>query len=154
VAVDEEHDRMVKNKVWEAVPKSSVPKGAKILTSTWAMKKKASGVYHARLNARGYEQIDGEHFDKDTKASPVVALMTIMIIFILMIMAGWYGSLTDVHGAFLKGHFGAGEQLYMHVPQGFEKVCGIASIEDHLWFGTISLCMVAYCIRSIQEHGL
>jgi Reverse transcriptase (RNA-dependent DNA polymerase) len=119
--VDEEHDRMEKKKVWEAVPKSSVPKGAKILTSTWAMKKKVSGVYRARLNARGYEQIDEEHFDKDTKASPVVSLMTIMIIFILKIMAGWYGSLTDVHGAFLKGHFGPGEQLHMHVPQGFEK---------------------------------
>jgi hypothetical protein len=79
-AVKEEHDRMIKNKVWKAVPKASVPKEATILTSTWAMKKKASGVYHVRLNARGYEQIDGEHFDKDTKASPVVSLMTIMII--------------------------------------------------------------------------
>ena len=116
--------RMIKNKVWKEVPKSTVPAGATILTSTWAMKKKASGVYRARLNARGYEQIDGEHFDKDTKASPVVALMTIMIILILMIMAGWYGSLTDVHGAFLKGHFGPGEQLHMHVPQGFEKYYG------------------------------
>jgi hypothetical protein len=67
VAVEEEHERMIKNKVWKAVPKTSVPKEATILTSTWAMKKKASGVYHARLNARGYEQIDGEHFDKDTK---------------------------------------------------------------------------------------
>jgi Reverse transcriptase (RNA-dependent DNA polymerase) len=48
--------------------------------------------------------------------------MTIMII--LMVMAGWYGSLTDVHGAFLKGHFGVGEQLHMHVPQGFEEYYG------------------------------
>jgi Reverse transcriptase (RNA-dependent DNA polymerase) len=80
---------MIKNKVWKAVPKTSVPKEATILTSTWAMKKKASGrVNRARLNARGYEQIDGEHFDKDTKVSPVVGLMTIMIILILMIMAG------------------------------------------------------------------
>jgi Reverse transcriptase (RNA-dependent DNA polymerase) len=123
-AVKEEHEQMIKNKVWRAVPKLSVPEGATILTLTWAMKKKASGVYCARLNARGYEQIDGEHFDKDTKASPVVGLMTIMIILILMIMAGWYGSLTDVHGAFLKGHFGIGEQLHMHVPQGFEKYYG------------------------------
>jgi Reverse transcriptase (RNA-dependent DNA polymerase) len=124
--VAEEHDRMIKNKVWKAVPMASVPKGAKILTSTWAMKKKASGVYRARLNARGYEQqVDGEHYNKDTKASPVVALMTIMIILILMIMAHWHGSLTDVHGAFLnKGHFGVGEQLHMYAPQGFEKYYG------------------------------
>jgi Reverse transcriptase (RNA-dependent DNA polymerase) len=157
-AVKEEHDRMIKNKVWKDVPKASVPKEATILTSTWAMKKKASGVYRARLNARGYEQIDGEHFDKDTKSSPVVSLMTIMIILILMVMAGWYGSLTDVHGAFLKGHFGPGEQLHMHVPQGFKKCYGgnvvLLFAEDHLWIGPISICVVAHCVGSICKYGL
>jgi Reverse transcriptase (RNA-dependent DNA polymerase) len=118
VAMKEEYNRMIKNKVWKAVPRASVPKEATILSSTWAMKKKASGIYRARLNAHGYEQFNGEHFDKGTKASPVVGLTTIMIILILMVMAGWYGSLTDVHGAFLKGNFGPGEQLHMHVPQG------------------------------------
>jgi hypothetical protein len=31
------------------------PKDTKIITSTWAMKKKAIGTYRARLNARGFE---------------------------------------------------------------------------------------------------
>jgi hypothetical protein len=51
----EEHERMVKNQVWRAVPKNYVPRNAKVMTSTWAMKKKSNGTYRARLNARGYE---------------------------------------------------------------------------------------------------
>lgn len=82
-----------------------VPQDATILTSTWAMKKKANGKFRAQLNARGFKQIDGEHYDKSEKSSPVVNFMTINIIFILMIMAGWIGHLIDVHGAFLLGHF-------------------------------------------------
>ena len=39
---------------------------------------------------------------------------------ILMAMAGWYGHVLDVQGAFLNGRFDEGETLYMHVPEGFE----------------------------------
>jgi hypothetical protein len=85
IAVKEEHDRMKKYKVFKAVSKDKLPKQAKILTSTWAMKKKSSGVYRARVTARGYEQIDGVHYDKDTKASPVVNEATILIVFVLML---------------------------------------------------------------------
>ena len=38
-AVKKEHDKMQKFKVWEPIPESEMPKGANILTSTWAMKK-------------------------------------------------------------------------------------------------------------------
>jgi hypothetical protein len=40
--VDKEHDRFKKHKVLEAVPHAEVPLASKILTSTWAMQKKAS----------------------------------------------------------------------------------------------------------------
>jgi hypothetical protein len=56
-AVEDEHDRMVNNNVWIPVPKSNVPQEAKVLTSTWAMKKKANGTFRARLNCRGFEQV-------------------------------------------------------------------------------------------------
>ena len=46
-AVKEEHDRMEKHKVLTPVKLSKVPKGTKILTSTWEMKKKPSGKYRA-----------------------------------------------------------------------------------------------------------
>jgi hypothetical protein len=37
----EEHKRIVKRQVWRDEIKKNVPKGAKVLTSTWAMNKKA-----------------------------------------------------------------------------------------------------------------
>jgi hypothetical protein len=39
-AVDEGHERMLKHNVWKPVLRKDVPEGAKILTSTWAMKKR------------------------------------------------------------------------------------------------------------------
>jgi hypothetical protein len=47
--------------------------------------------------------------------------MTIRIVFVLMIMANWTAHVLDVRGAFLKGDFGDGEPLYLHVPQGMTK---------------------------------
>ena len=120
-AVDDEHERMKKNKVFEARPRSEVPNGAKILSSTWSMKKKPNGTHRARLVARGFEQVDGDHYKADELAAPVVNDMTIRIVFILMIMAKYVGELMDVRGAFLLGEFGKEEKLYMEVPQGFEK---------------------------------
>jgi hypothetical protein len=121
MAVEEEHNRMTENEVWTPVLKSEVPGGAKVLTSTWAMKKKANGTFRARLNGRGFEQVPGIHYDPKSLAAPVVSLMTIRIVFVLMIMANWTAHVLDVRGAFLKGDFGDGETLYLHVPQGMEK---------------------------------
>ena len=70
-AVNEEHERMMKHEVWVPVPIEEVPQNSKILTSTWAMKKKANGTYRARMNAQGYKQVDGIHYSKDAKAAPV-----------------------------------------------------------------------------------
>ena len=50
-AVKEEHTRMEKHGVWIPVRKESIGPEAKILTSTWAMKKKSNGKFRARLNA-------------------------------------------------------------------------------------------------------
>ena len=120
-AVQKEHEQMVKHEVWKPVPVDQVPRGAKILTSTWAMKLKVDGTKRARINARGYEQRPGEHYNETNISSPVVNEASIFIILILMIMGDMWGELNDVRGAFLNGVFSGGEQLYMRVPQGFEK---------------------------------
>ena len=70
-AVEDEHDRFIKHKVFELVKLINVPKGAKMLTSIWAMKKKSNGTFRARINMRGYEQIDGDHYDSASISSPV-----------------------------------------------------------------------------------
>jgi len=39
-AVEEEHDRMVKMNVWEGIQITDIPSNVKLITSTWAVKKK------------------------------------------------------------------------------------------------------------------
>ena len=46
--------RFVKYGVFKAVKKGDVPKNAKFVSTTWAMKRKSNGVQRARLNMRGY----------------------------------------------------------------------------------------------------
>ena len=101
--------------------KQKCQKGAKVLTSTWAIKKKSNGKFRAHVNARGYEQIKGIHYDADMTAAPVVNKMTICIVFTLIVMADWYAEVVNVRGAFLRGKFEEGTKLYMEVPEGFEK---------------------------------
>jgi hypothetical protein len=115
-AVQEEHERMDTHGVFKIVPI-----GAKVLSSTWAMKKKANGTYRARLNARGYEQIDGEHYDENEKFAPVASDVAIHIVLIMIAMTGWWAELLDVKGAFLCGVFEKGRQMFMATPPGFEK---------------------------------
>ena len=120
-AVAEEHARMQKHNVWEPVSRSSLPEGTKPLTSTWAMKKKANGKHRARLNARGFQQVPGRHYDAKSISSPVTNDVTIRIVLTLLLMAGWHAEIVDVKGAFLHGVFGDGEVMHMEVPEGFEK---------------------------------
>jgi hypothetical protein len=82
-AVDKEHGRMVNAHVFKVTPLKDVPKDAIILTETWAMKKKSNGVFRARLTARGFEQVDGIHFDSSEIAAPVVSEITIHVVMIL-----------------------------------------------------------------------
>jgi hypothetical protein len=73
------------------------------------------------LNARGYDQVDGEHYKEENKAAPVVNDMMFHILLILMLMALCHAEVLDVKGAFLHGIFEDGEQIYMGVPEEFEK---------------------------------
>jgi hypothetical protein len=101
--VFEEHERMVKNQVWRSVPNNDVPRNAKVMSSTWAMKKQSNGTYRARLNARGYEQVDGIHYDSSNISSPVTNDATISIIMVLMVIFKWSAQLVDVKGAVYVG---------------------------------------------------
>ena len=112
---------MEDNGVFEAVPISQVPANADMINSTWAMKKKASGVYCARLAARGFKQRAGVSYDPHDIMSPVVHEITMRIMLVLMIMALWHAEIIDVKGAFLKASFDPKHKVYMEIPKGFEK---------------------------------
>ena len=79
-AVEEEHERMVKNNVWRPIKLSKFPRGIKLLTSTWACKLKLNGTKRARLNARGYNQIDGIQFDSASIHAPVTNEISVRVI--------------------------------------------------------------------------
>ena len=98
-----------------------MPENARIIDSTWAMKKKANGTYRARLNARGFQQVEGEHYNGSSISAPVVSDITIRVVLVLMIMAGWVGEVLDMKGAFLHGDIDKNQRMYMEVPKGFEK---------------------------------
>jgi hypothetical protein len=67
------------------------------------MKKKASGIFRARLNARGYEQVPGKNYDPNWIAAPVTSDVTIRIVLTLLLLARWYAELIDVKEGFLHG---------------------------------------------------
>ncbi len=81
------HDRMVKKNVWEPVKKSLLPKGTKVINSTWACKKKSSGKLCKHLNACRFKQTEGVHYVRTSTHASVINASTIQIKLILMIMA-------------------------------------------------------------------
>ena len=120
-SIEKEYQRMIDNGVFIPCDPVEVPADAKILSNVWAMKKKASGAFRARLNARGYEQVDGEHYDSHATFAPVASEMTIMIIFVLIILANWVVHVMDVKGAFLLGDFEKDRKMWMTIPKGMES---------------------------------
>jgi len=129
-AIFEEHERMLKHNVFKPTPIKDLPKDAKILSTTWALKKKAIGTYRARLTARGYEQEDGVHYDSTSKSAPVVLDATVRLVLILTILASWTTNIQDVNAAFLHGEFEPGTPpIYIYVPQGLERFyCAMAVV--------------------------
>eukprot|EP00957_Ditylum_brightwellii_P010373 784306-Ditylum_brightwellii.AAC.1 len=57
--------------------KTKVPKDAKFLMPTLAMKPKPNGIIQARLMDHGFEQVDNLHFDSQDLLVSVVNDMTI-----------------------------------------------------------------------------
>jgi len=107
--VENEYQRMVTNKVFEVVLRKDLPVGTKIIDSVWTMKKKSNGTLHGRMNARGFKQVEGQHYDGTTISSPVTNSATIRIVLTLMIMASMLAHIVDIKGAFLHGEFETGK---------------------------------------------
>ena len=103
------------------VDEQNIPKGADIIDSTWAMKKKANGDYRVHLAARGFKQTQGKLFVHHNISSPMVHDITVQIVLVLMLMGGLAAHLVDVNGTFFLGQFKPEEKIYMKIPLGFKK---------------------------------
>jgi hypothetical protein len=119
--IDKEQYKMSRNEVFEEVHVDDIPPGTKLSDSTWANKLRADGLTRCRLAIRGFQQIDGVHSDASDKAAPVVCDVTIRVMLILAIMANRLAWIVDVEGAFLQGRFQNVEQIFMKIPDGFQK---------------------------------
>ena len=78
-----------------------LPKGRKVIDSTWECKKKSTRKLHGHLNARGFKQVEGVHYNGLSTHAPVTNASTIQSVLILMIMANRQDQIVDIKGAFL-----------------------------------------------------
>jgi hypothetical protein len=77
--VENEYQQMVTNKVFKKVLHKDLPVGNKIIDCVWAMKKRSNGTLYGRMNARGFKQVKGQHYDGMTISSPVTNSATIRL---------------------------------------------------------------------------
>jgi hypothetical protein len=117
-AMAEEHQSIMKNEVWEIVPR---PKEKSVVTSKWVYKIKhaADGSvdkYKARFVARGFSQKEGEDYDETF--APMARYTSIRAIISLAASMGWNLHQMDVKSTFLNGAIE--EEVYIEQPQGFE----------------------------------
>ncbi len=155
--IDNEHERMVRDEVWEAVEKTDLPSDAKVITTTWACKKKANGTLRGRVVAQGFQQVPHQHYDPTAVAAPVANDTTIRIALVLMLLGGWAAHIVDVKGAFLKGKFEKWRENLYENSGGYGKallfhLC-FATEEDALWIKTSSNAILEITTRNYEENG-
>jgi hypothetical protein len=130
-AMMEEYQSVMKNDVWEIVPR---PEGKFVVTSKWVYKIKhvvdgSIDKYKARFVARGLSQQEGEDYDE--MFSPVARYTSIRAIISLAASMGWSLHQMDVKTSFLIGVIE--EEVYIEQLQGFEVYhhisCSIHGLE-------------------------
>ena len=62
----------------------------------------------------------GKHFSPISTASLMMNNTTIRIVLVLMLLVDCTARTYDIKGAFLKGKFDDGKEIFMEVPQGME----------------------------------
>eukprot|EP00253_Pinus_taeda_P004118 PITA_04118 len=117
-AMTEEYESIMKNDVWEVVPR---PQDKTMVTSKWLYKIKhatdgSTEKYKARFVARVFSQKKG--IDYDEIFAPVARYTTMRLIIALAASQGWNLHQMDVKTAFLHGS--TKEEVYMEQPEGVE----------------------------------
>ena len=105
---------------WTVVQKSSLPKGANLLPSTWAFKLKRypdgrMRKHKAQFCVRGDKQIEGvDYFES---YAPVVAWSTVRMVVNIAIQRGWATRKVDFSTAFVQARLK--EEVYLELPAMF-----------------------------------
>lgn len=117
-AMAEEHQSIMRNEVWEIVPR---PKENLVVTSKWVynIKHAADGSmdkYKAIFVAKEFSQKEGEDYDETF--APVARYTSIRTIISLVASMGWNLHQMDVNTAFLNEAIE--EEVYIEQPQRFK----------------------------------
>ena len=121
-AIVKEVNAHIEGNHWQLVPKSSVPKGTKILDLVWAMKRKRDiktrEVYKhkARLNIHGGQQEYGVHYTETY--SPVVHWFSVRLLLITAKIHGYYTRQIDFVLAYPQADIPYDN--YMKLPHGIK----------------------------------
>jgi hypothetical protein len=121
-AMTEEYQSIMKNEVWEIVPRSKNKDG---VSYRWLFKIKHATngsieKYKARFVARGFSQKEG--IDYEETFAPIARYTSIRTIIALAAKMKWKLHQMDVKTAFLNGVIE--EEVYIEQPQGFEVKTG------------------------------
>lgn len=120
IAMDEEFESMEKNHTWSQVSKASLPKGTRIIDSTWIFRlktnKDGSDRFRARLVARGFK--DTNSYDISEIYAPVADVNDIRAVLAYANKLNLDMYQLDIKVAFLNGVLE--KPVYMHFPQGLE----------------------------------
>ena len=80
---------MLKMKVFKPIKSKLVPANSQVITFNWTLKNIADGRFRVRLKPRGFEQLNGVHYDSTNISSPDTNASTIRIIMVLTIIFEW-----------------------------------------------------------------
>jgi hypothetical protein len=117
LSMKEEHTALEEQGTWTEVPKTTVPKGIKILTGKWVYDIKPNGRYKSRWVIRGFQQ----QLDPwETTRSAVVRGTTLRIFLHIAVISNWDIYFVDIKNAFLHGTH-SGRPIYLQQPTGFRK---------------------------------
>ena len=119
-AIHAELQSMIDNEVWEVVPRSTVPQGRRVITSTWTFRVKQDPQgritrFKGRLCARGFQQIPGQDYNRTH--APTARLTSFRALMARAAQRDYELKHADFHTAYLNGHLD--EPIFMHVPAGF-----------------------------------
>ena len=145
-SVDQEHERMLKNGVWEVVDHSNIPEGANIIDTTWAMKKMVNG-------GQGFQTDPRENICSSQHFISGHAWYHSLYCVGLMLMGNMIAHLVDVNGAFLFGEFKPDKKIYMKIPWGFKNFCPDGGLlffrKDSVW---CQKCSKSILVIDSQNH--
>jgi Reverse transcriptase (RNA-dependent DNA polymerase) len=119
--MQEEVDNQTKNGNWVVIPKTNLPKSARVLPAVWAMKRKRKILdgtiykWKARLNIDGGKQVQG--LDYWETYAPVASWSTIRLVLVMAVRHKWVLRQLDFVQAFPQAPIE--QEMFMEVPKGF-----------------------------------